>query len=398
MLSVLIIDDDADAAEQAKEAIIEELDGEVQCRICTDFGDAKKLIVQYRPDIIILDLLHGPVAESKTPGLDIREFIWKDHFCPYIVWSAETWRHDDHNQPHPFAQSVQKERDAERKLPQKIQDMRPYVETLKEIDNYIKRQLSVAMQDVFPDIEDAIPVKEERVDAIRRISRRRLAALIDEQQSDDDVLAAWEMYVCPPVSGNLMLGDIVKAADGDSTDPNSFFIILTPSCDLVGTESRKAKVSDVLVAQCVPTRDGLDRTDLKNLLLGKVKVGKLKDRLKGQFLSPGHLNGIIPLPEYSGKIPTMAADVRKLRLIPIEDVRKDQKCDRVMSTDSPDQTQPGAGQVQKYDRVASIDSPFRELISWAYMQTACRPGMPERDYDTWAKELAGDVDSSKNVQ
>lgn len=370
MLSVLIIDDDADAAEQAKEAIIEELDGEVQCSICTDFGEAKKLIVQYRPDIIILDLFYGPIAESKTLGLDVREFIWEGHFCPYVVWSADTRSHDDRYPLHPFAQSVQKGRDAERKLPQKIQKMRPYVETLKEIDNYIKRQLSVAMRDVSPEILDATPDEEERVDTIRRISRRRLAALIDEQQSNDDVLAAWEMYVCPPVSGNLMLGDIVKAADGDSTDPNSFFIILTPSCDLVGTESRKAKVSEVLVAQCVPTRDGLDRTDLKGLSLGK-----LKDRLKGQFLSPGHLNGIIPLPEYSEKIPTMAADVRKLRLISIRDIRNS----------------------QKYDRIASIDSPFRELISWAYMQTACRPGTPERDYDTWAKELVGDLDSSKNV-
>ena len=369
MLNILIIDDEADVAELAQNSI-QGQDAEVQCYICTDFGKAKNLIVKHRPDIIILDLLLGPIAEDKASGLGIREFIWNDHFCPYIVWSAEPWRHDDDYPLHPFAKSVQKGKDSEQKLTQEIQEMKPYVKILKEIDSYIKQQLSFAMRDVSPEILAATPVEEEQTDTIRRISRRRLAALIDEQQSNDDMLEVWEMYVCPPVSDNLRLADIVKTADGDSNDPNSFFIILTPSCDLIDTENQHPKVSDVLVAQCIPTYDGLDRTNLKGLT-----SKKLKERLKGQFLSPGHLNGIIPLPKYSKRIPTMAADVRKLRLIPVQDIRDE----------------------RKYKRVASIDSPFRELISWAYMQTACRPGIPERDYNTWVEEVASDLESARNV-
>ena len=370
MLNILIIDDEADAADLAQKSI-RGLGDDVQCRICTDFEKAKNLIVEYHPDIIILDLLlHRSIAEPEAPGMDIREFIWEDHFCPYIVWSAEPERHDDICSPHPFAKSVQKGKNSERVLPQEIQKMRPYIETLKEIDNYIKQQLSVAMRDVSPAILAAITVEEKQVDTIRRISRRRLAALIDEQQSSDDVPEAWEMYVCPPVSNNLRLGDIVKLAGGDSKDPNSFFTILTPSCDLVVTESQCPKVSDVLVAQCISMCDGLDKINLKG-----GSLGRLTNRIKGQFLSPGHLNGIIPLPKYSEKIPTMAVDVRKLQLIPIQDV----------------------GDNRKYDRIASIDSPFRELISWAYMQTACRPGIPERDHSAWAEEITGDLDSSGNV-
>ena len=40
-----------------------------------------------------------------------------------------------------------------------------------------------------------------------------------------------------------------------------------------------------------------------------------------------------------------------------------------------------------YFRVASVDSPFREQIVWAYMINSCRPGMPDRNMDLWAKEL-----------
>ena len=150
MLDILIIDDDLDAAEMARDSI-QGQGIEAHCHICTDFEKAKDLIKQRRPDIIILDLLLGPIAEAKVLGIDIREFIWEDHFCPYIVWSAEPWRHDDNYPLHPFAKSVQKGPNSEQRLTQEIQEMEPYIKTLKEIDNYIKRQLSVAMRDVSPE-------------------------------------------------------------------------------------------------------------------------------------------------------------------------------------------------------------------------------------------------------
>ena len=40
-----------------------------------------------------------------------------------------------------------------------------------------------------------------------------------------------------------------------------------------------------------------------------------------------------------------------------------------------------------YVRVASVDSPFREMVAWAYMQVAARPGLPERNWDAWADEV-----------
>ena len=45
------------------------------------------------------------------------------------------------------------------------------------------------------------------------------------------------------------------------------------------------------------------------------------------------------------------------------------------------------GEGKTFERVASIDSPFRELVAWAYMQVACRPGLPDRDTETWSEEI-----------
>lgn len=58
----------------------------------------------------------------------------------------------------------------------------------------------------------------------------------------------------------------------------------------------------------------------------------------------------------------MAANLRKLELIAVDEI-------------------------VDYERIASLDSPFREMVSWAYMQIAGRPGLPERDFDAWYKEI-----------
>ena len=59
----------------------------------------------------------------------------------------------------------------------------------------------------------------------------------------------------------------------------------------------------------------------------------------------------------------MVANLKNLRLIPLKEIP------------------------EKFDRVASIDSPFRELVAWSYLQIACRPGLPDRDFSTWAEEI-----------
>jgi CTP synthase len=78
---------------------------------------------------------------------------------------------------------------------------------------------------------------------------------------------------------------------------------------------------------------------------------------------------MVPFPALRDKVPTMMADMKDLELIPIADI---------------DAAEPGTS---KYFRVAGLDSPFREEISWAYMQNACRPGMPERELEPWRNEI-----------
>ena len=96
---------------------------------------------------------------------------------------------------------------------------------------------------------------------------------------------------------------------------------------------------------------------------------KLKERLISTVLSRGYLETTMPLPALQGRIPTMMADLRELELLPL--------CE-VGTTCKP------------YLRIASLDSPFRELVSWAFVQVCGRPGLPDRDFVSWRDEIVAD--------
>ena len=145
----------------------------------------------------------------------------------------------------------------------------------------------------------------------------------------------------------------------------TFFVVVSPSCDLVCSQTRNPSVSSVLTARCTATRRGVDKTVVGELPGNDARA---RDRIKRHLLTAGHSQGILPLPGYRDVIPTMVADLRDLCLIPIEEI----------------------GDEASYRRVASMNSPYRELVSWAYQQVACRPGLPNRDFEAWSRELLAD--------
>lgn len=376
-MKLLIIEDEEHMVELLKSEISNAI-ADVECH-SSDFTDAEGRIGEIQPDVVVLDLLlAGNNAEAETPGLDTREFIWDKHFCPIIVHSADPSHHDDSSEEHPFVKSIQKGRGSAGDVVGALNDFIPHMEALRrakgEIRIQVEKAFAQALRDVAPQVfMDAGNGGDAslRAEAINRAGRRRLGVFL-EGVSADDVRSAWEMYLCPPASGQIALGDVLRKAPseqgngGEVEAPESdFFVVLSPSCDLVRNQTRNPNVSCVLTARCTSTRRGVDRTALGDLPGNDARA---RDRIKRQLLTAGHSQGILPLPSYRDLIPTMAADLRDLRLIPIEEI----------------------GEEAGYRRVASMNSPYRELVSWAYQQVACRPGLPDRDFDAWSLELLAD--------
>ncbi|MBT5550706.1 MAG: response regulator [Nitrospina sp.] len=336
-----------------------------------NFREAKTLLNSFQPDAVILDLLDGTPSNAKIEGLKTYELIWENRFCPIVIYSAEP-QHVTEHLDHPFIKSVQKALRGPSDLVKALAKLLPHVTAIKDAEKIIRQQFSDALRDVAPHAFSEYKDETQRKEAILRSGRRRLAALMDEPLAPDEKLASWEKYLCPPIGKNLKLGDIIcligsKETDSKLSPPESHRVILTPSCDLAAGGSREPKVKNVLVAHCCSSESGIQ---LLNISTNK---SKRKDSLK-KILSSGYHDFLIPLPSLEGRIPNMMVNLKNLELITISKKGSLQK---------------------KYSRIASIDSPFRELISWAYMQVACRPGLPDRNFEGWSDEIIKSLPSGQ---
>ena len=150
-------------------------------------------------------------------------------------------------------------------------------------------------------------------------------------------------------------------------------LILTPSCDLYRTEKRQAKVDGVLCAKCVDTKKFVDQ--FGNISGATKNDNKHKDKLR-TVLNTGFKDNMVPLPPMEKVVPSMIADMKALETIDIKRIAVSVE-DYISD---PEQ--------YRYVRVCSIDSPFKEQIVWAYLNNACRPGVPDRDMDWWIEMLA----------
>lgn len=340
------------------------------CRV-ESFVNADDVIDTYVPDIIILDLLQsGSSGELDVVGIEVYERIWKYRFCPVVIYSAQPDLLISESKNHPFVRTVQKGAGSDARLEEVLSEFRPQVSALRRAEQDIRRELALALRDVAPHAFENVSDPDERSETVLRSARRRVAALMDDMARHDKKLLSWEQYLCPPVVSDLQLGDVLLRSGGSSGNARDFRVVLTPSCDLVSSSGRTPKVADVLVSRCVSPSDGIQLTSLSG-----IKPNKLKERMSSTVLSQGFFESILPLPALSGRIPQIWANLRDLELIRFGDI---------------------GGPERAYLRVASVDSPFREVVAWAYLQIACRPGLPERDFERWGAEIMAMFDFGSN--
>jgi len=352
---VLIVDDDHAVADVVREAIVAAF-SEIRCDVVCSFAEAESVIAARLPDALVLDLIDD-ANTSEHPGERTWRGLWeKDAFCPIVIYSA--WA-GDLTPPvpgnHPFVQRIKKGKGTEAQVVEGLKKFAPAIAAIASLHSEVHQVIQRVLRDAAGSgLLAADP------STLVHAGRRRLAAAMDEPTTTD--LKSWEQYLVPPIGDSPRTGDVLKrrGSVGQATD---FRLILTPSCDLV----RDRKTCPILVAKCEPFQALLAALSLP------AKKSDARDRLIKQALSQGVFNGWIPLPAFSGLIPHLAANLKNLEVIPYDSVG------------------PETPQGETFDRVASIDSPFREQVSWALLTTLARPGMPERDLQSWATEILPDA-------
>jgi CheY-like chemotaxis protein len=369
-IQILVVEDIESTAEAIKSTLEERLSlapGDV--RIINDFDEALNAIQpSLSCEVIVLDLYVGEASQSDDKkGQQVWEKIWDKKLMPVII---HTGGECDLDPPipknNPFVTCISKGNTSDEQVADYIASLRPQILALREVAEEFNKAIHSVLKHTSPLVWQVTENDEQlRSQVLVRSARRRLAATMDlNTMSGDQKLMSWEQYVYPPLGDSLLMGDVLRVSNGSSEIPEDYRLVLTPSCDTQLTGSGKCKVESVLVSKCTHIKAYFE--------ICKVKMGKVAEELPPRLREPQQ-GGFIPLPAYEKRIPLMAADLRKLELIPLEDIS-------------------AYGRAKmKYERIASIDSPFREYLSWAHMNVAGRPGMPERDFIKWAEEIKDEV-------
>lgn len=358
-MKVLIIDDIEDSVKGIRDSC-EEKGWETRL---VDFGEAYSAIMEFDPDVIILDWRED--TDQLDLGSPILDNIWKSTFRPVVLFSANAGIIDV---------SSKQNKSAMLKVYLKG-DEAPVIDFLQRIERFAS---SLAVY--RGNMSDALIASLNAVDylcdcesideaAVSYVLSKRTSSFFDDCYISE-LSPSWVQYLCPPLSDCLNVCDIIRKISAEEHmdavgNPEEYRLVLTPSCDMQHSQGREAKVTHVLCAQCFPKEVfhsfGLSDNPSKNH----------RDTVR-KSLNQGYRNSMVPLPGFTNIIPFMTADLKKPELIRLNEIATSRTT--ITGTTA-------------YYRVASICSPFREQIVWAHLQDSCRPGVPDRNMDLWAEEI-----------
>jgi CheY-like chemotaxis protein len=354
---IIVVDDDAEVRRQAGESL-EIMGGGADVVLEGSFSEGLRRIETESCDVAVLDLRNmGDKATQADPeaGNRVAESIRKHRFVPIVFYTA---------------------------LPTNVLDMgdTPFVAVVPKTEGVLRLREEVETM-LATGVPQATRAVDEHVDAVRRdflwefstaswgrlrhsldanalsyLLARRLAASLSVSGMESvnaglgPLLAAEEyggahphfFYVLPPVERGLQFGDVVK-------EKQTYYVVLSATCDLVSSRKRKAKADRVLLGRCkrVSTQPEYKkakgdsskkgRRDLLGVMRNNAN-GRQKDRC---FFLPPALD-----------VPALLLDLQEL------------------------QSEKLSG-VKKLERIASMDSPFAEMLTSQLSRYYGRVGAPD---------------------
>ncbi len=369
-LKVLIIEDEDVVGNLLEEKIadrLKELGHTPVIQRCRNIPQSGEMLEDFRPHVVTLDL-KDESTDDMTAGKPAWEFIRDTHFCPVVFYSANALPDGFPDGRDHFACYLYKGNKQPSDVATTIEGFVPHVIGLQQIRSEVESRYAKSVQKVSKLIWKAETEPQARDQALLRVTRRRLAATLEHPFGDETHIKAWEQFIYPPTDeGHLCTGDLLVSRSADRTKAESFRVILTPPCDLVPGQNA---VTTVLLAKCHPVTapEVLRRA---NIQINRGLTQKQSERL-AEKLGKDEVAGMKVIPKLSDLWPTMVLDFKSLELVA-----------RTAIALSPEAT---TGE-SAFERIASMDSPFREALSWRFMQTAGRPGTPDADRTSLETEI-----------
>ena len=365
---LLIADDDAHICSDVKQALERGSFGEppsrVEVSIESQIANTANRLRKERFDLLIQDIFVGLPDRGVDHGLVAFDEVKQLQFVPIIFYTARP----EHVQSLDliYVRIVDKAEgtDSLRKALEYVFDTRlpALIRHLEDVQrSYLWTDLPKLIQESTRPLDIGEPACLVARRLAQTMSGDSLRKFLNVKESK---VHPGEFYVIPPTGGELLSGNIYRE---ELKDVERYWILLTPSCDLVPAHRRRA-TQYLLFAQCFLLSEQVEYKNwVKSLGQGQEEQQRAEDRLvallrnsRGHRYQPSRyyfLPGIM-------KIPDLVVDYQVLRV-----------------------QQRAAVQEQSLNCIARLDSPYTEQLLTRFAQYFGRVGTPDLDTELTLERL-----------
>jgi CheY-like chemotaxis protein len=376
---LLIVDDDATLCDQVREYLegesLADPEDHMQVEALTDFSAALEALEARRFDVLILDvrLQAGGETPEQEAGVVALEAIRKRRFVPVVFYTGLP--HLVRDLETPLIRVVEKTRD----LPDLLEALQSIFAThLPMVSRALLHHLETVQRDYMWNFVaqnwDQFGDTPDRTALAHLLARRlaislsgpgihQLAHDLGDSVSDGAVegkVHPMQYYLMPPVEPAPLSGDVYKGQVGDQ---NGYWVLLTPSCDLV---AGREKADWVLFARCVLLTEQVEYKGWsENLSQSSNKVKKDLEALLGNNRGVSQRERFHFLPG-ALSLPDLLVDFQQVEALP-------------------------RSSMSNLQRLASLDSPFAEALLSRFIRYFGRLGTPDLDLDAEVARLRSGV-------
>jgi len=364
---ILAVDDDAFVARQIKEFLDGRINGrngdEILVDVTDDFDKALNELDKLLYDIVILDVFRGKVGITVKirPGEEILEEIKKRCFIPVVFYTALPAAVNDKKSD--LVHVVHKTAGGLNKLKKAVISLigtgLPVINRML-INHFFRVQGKYMWKFVEPNWKKFNTVVDTK--SLAYLLSRRLAWSLTHENIHylidllggpagtgmvyEDLVHPAEYYIYPPIGKQYNTGDILSR---NIKKKRTYWIILTPSCDMFLTDDRKTKSEYVLIAACLSLSGTIEakkwrqegNAEAKSCLGEFMRNNKKAGQKERYYFLPGTFF-----------LPHLFVDFQTLNTVPF-------------------------GELGKFEKVVTLDSPFAECLLNRFCRYIGRIGTPD---------------------
>ena len=373
---ILVVDDEQRSAQNNATALTQaagsrRLPYSVEAVAEESFEEALARVGLGGIDLLVLDVFDqagagaGPGTHAPQPlGRSVFEQVRAKRFLPIIFLTALP-RHVESHKNAPFVQVVSKTEES-------TDPFAPLVAAVKRCLDSPFPSLHRAMQSHIDGVsrEFMIDFVEQhwedlkgRAEDVAHLLMRRLGVSFDTGQhvlvygptkasSSASNVPPIRYYVVPAPSEHRM-GDIITpfgAVDPGANDTTRWYMVMTPSCDLV---EGRTKAESVVLAECVPLESFDEYRGWVDAETGSKSKREKIERLLKSNPHDGSKNRYFYLPA-AWKLPDLMVDLQRITHVP-------------------------HSELSQYHKQASLDSPYAAALSHQFYCYLGRVGTPDLD-------------------